>query len=292
MMSTRLTPEQIEDSRSDISPYDVPRILWEFVEEYFESNYGVDFTSSFPTQPVSRPTVVWAVIKRTPGGGKDQKAQAAGRSFTQFLEADNRGLIYEEHTARHTILIEYTVYADGAGQTDRLAWDVEQAILQTTGLMQSRFPGYAIVFDQQTPDSSMLWRQQDELVKRSIRFKVDLPVRFTISKKYVKQFRIEADMGPLRTTKTKFIRENTNSTVALADPQGRKIINIAQIYLLNGTTATYEALEFPTDWRLTKNIDQSVNIVWQDDYGRTPDVGDDYFVDYDVVRTTLIDTIQ
>lgn len=282
-----LKPEQIEDSLSDFNPYDVPNMIWELIEPYFE-RYKVEITDSYPTKNVTRPTITWAVIKRTPGR-EGSKIHGKGSNFAKFLKVTSEGYVHERHIQQQQILIEYTIFATSTSQVEKIAWDLERAVLETVGVLQERLEGFQLVFDQQTPDSSMLWRQQDELIKRTIRFSALVPVPYTLLVPELRFIEIVESWGRLAVDNTVLTRNSSDKKYYITVDDGQRVVNISQIYL--EANDGWKALELGTDFNLRKDSNQLLYIEWNDDFGKVPTVGQEFRVDYEITQLVKGHTI-
>ncbi len=281
MLDRQLKPNQIEDSQSDINPHDVPDMIWSLIETYFERKYDIEVAESYPTKDVTKPIVIWTTIKRTPGR-EGSKIHGKGTNFTKFLKVSTDGYVHERHTQQQEMLIEYMVFAPSTSKVKQLAWDLERAVLETVGILQTRIEGFQLYLDQQTPDSSMLWRQQDELIKRAIRFKLLIPVPFTKLVPELRFIELIESFGRLAVDNEVLSRTDSGKKYYISVDAGQKVVNINFVYL--NSADGWQTLELGTDYFIRKDEDQILYIEWNDDYGKVPTVGQDFRVDYEVTQ--------
>lgn len=66
---------------------------------------------------------------------------------------------------------------------------------------------------------------------------------------------------------------------------GQKVSNIRNVYLKSGTYPySWEALAGGIDFYTKKDTDQVLYLEWNDEYGKTPSIGQNFRIDYDLVH--------
>jgi hypothetical protein len=287
MLDKTRNPKEVEDSLADVNPYEFPDLIWSLIESYFDK-YKVDISENHPTKMVSKPTVVWTTIQRTPGR-EGSKVNGRGSSFAKFLKVTPEGFVHELHQQQQTMILEYSVYAPSSALVKRIAWDLERAVLETVGVLQDRIEGLQLTFQQQTPDSSLLMRQQDEIIRRTVRFEVLIPVKFVRLVPELRTIELIENWGQVGKN-GQFNRESSDKQFYVPAELGQRVTNVRQIYL-NGNSG-WKALEVGVDYWLRKDADQITYIEWNDNYGNVPQVGQDFKVEYDIVQLVKISNIK
>jgi hypothetical protein len=278
MIDETSLPQNLDDTQASLNPYSVPAKIWNHLEEYFKTKYNVEYVDAYPQQQVIRPTITWGTAQRNPGSN-DGKAHSRGENFTSFLPNTPDGLSVEVYTQQHTAIYEFIVFAISTAQTEQIAWDLERAIVETTGIIQAECPGFQLVFEQQSADSSMLWRQSDDMIKRTIRFKGIIPVRFTRLVPEMRFIQFQERWGST-TTYGEFIRGSSESIQYIPTDVTVQVTNISRVYILSNNS--WVPLEISKDYILRKDSNQITYLEWQDKYGRTPSVGTQWAADYEI----------
>lgn len=281
MADSRLPPEVFEDTQAEINPYEITDLIWNLIEPYFAKKYNVEIKEAYPDKEVVRPTIVAMVQKRTPGR-ENSKIHGKGYNFAKFLKTTPDGYVHEVHIQQQEITLEYTVYAISTAEVKRIAWDLERAVLEVVGILQKDIEGFQLFFEQQTPDTSMLWRKQDELIKRTIRFKVLLPVKFVRVVPELRYIDIVENWGVLAVTE-ELVRSSSEKTYYLSLDEGTNLLNIKFVYIKDADYP-YEwiMLEKGTDFYVKRGSNNVLYIEWNDEYGRVPAVGDTFRVEYEL----------
>jgi hypothetical protein len=280
MIDKSSNPNLLEDTQVEVNPYEITDKIWNLIEPYFTDKYNVRLTEAFPTESVDRPTIVALIQKRTPGR-EGSKIHGKGHNFVRFLKKTPDGYLHELHVQQQELTIEYSVYANSTAEVKRIAWDLERAVLETVGILQKQIEGFQLTFDQQTLDSSMLWRQQDELIKRTIRFKALLPVQFTQTVPELRYIEIIDSWGPATVSGAVFTRD------------GQRVVNVQNVFVKN-TSYPYDWITLikGTDVLIRRDSNNTVYFEWNDDYGKTPAIGDQFKVDYDLAQLVKGSTIK
>ena len=292
MIDKNSIPSVLEDTQVDVNPYEVTDKIWNLIEQYFQSKYNVEISESYPSREVTRPTIICVVFKRTPGR-EGSKIHGKGYNFVKFLKKSPDGYVHELHIQQQEIIIEYSVYAPSSAEVKRIAWDLERAVLETVGVLQAEIEGFQLVFDQQTMDSSMLWRQQDELVKRTIRFKALLPVKYTKLVPELRYIDIIESWGTVDVIGAEFTRTSSEKIFYIDVDTGQRVANIRNIFVKESAyPRNWASLFNGTDFFLRKDIDDVLYIEWNSDYGRVPAVGEVFRIDYDLTQLVKGTTIK
>lgn len=292
MIDKTSIPQLLEDTQVEVNPYEITDKIWNLIESYFITKYDVELKEMFPQKEVTRPTIVAMVQKRTPGRD-NSKIHGKGYNFAKFIKKAPDGYVHELHIQQQELVIEYSVYAPSTAEVKRIAWDLERAVLETVGILQEEIEGFQLFFEQQTPDSSMLWRQQDELIKRTIRFKVLLPVQFTKLVPELRFIDIIETWGAVDVSGTVYTRNSSDKTFYIDVSNGQRVVNVRNVFLKDDSHPYFwSALVKGTDFNIKRNSDQILYLEWNDEYGKTPSVGDMFRVDYDLAQLVKGTTIK
>lgn len=272
-------PQDVEDSQVEVNPYQLTDMIWDLISPYFQSKYDVELTEAFPATEVTKPTIVSLITKRVPGM-QNSKRHGRGHNFVKFLGTSIDGYVHELWVQTQEITIEYMVYATSTAEVKNIAWDLERAVLECVGVLQEKIEGFQLSFEQQTVDSSMLWRKQDELIKRSIRFKADLPVKIV---KLVPETRtIDIIEGWSMAASSLVINRDSSSQyydLPLAD--NKRVIKITHVFVKEETDPfAWTPLVVGTDYFIRTKDDNTLYLEWNDEYGKVPSMGDEFRIDY------------
>jgi len=271
-------PNSIDDSQAEVNPYEIPDLIWGLIEEQFKTEYSVDITESFPNEVVSKPTIVVTVLRRTPGK-EGSKLTGKGANYAKYIKTTPEGLVHEAYIQYQQMIIEYSIYAITTAEVKRIAWDLERAVLETVGILQQQIEGFQMHFDQQTADSSLFYRQQDELVKRTIRFSVLVPVKLVRLKKETRSIEVNTRMGRQPVINSSHIRETSEKAYKEISDTGY-VSCISNVFLEKDNE--WVQLKNGTDYYVRRNTNGSVYIEWNDDFGNVPSVGDEFRIDYEL----------
>lgn len=292
MLDNSKVPNQLEDTQVDVNPYEITDKIWALLEGYFEQKYNAELTELFPSKPVTRPTIVCNIVRRTPGR-EGSRIHGKGHNFVKFLKKDINGYIHELHVQQQEVIIEYSVFSPSTAEVKKLAWDLERAVLETVGILQQTIEGFQMYFEQQIVDSSMLWRQQDELVRRTIRFKALIPVKFTKLVPELRFIDLNQYWGSFPFRNETFVRDSSSKTYYVTPSSGQVVSNIDCVFVKD-TAYPYEwiPLVYNTDYVVKKDSSQIAYIEWNDDFGRVPSVGETFRIDYDVMQLVKSSSIK
>ena len=294
-MATANFPEELgqrfKNSLTNVSPYEVPAIMWGFIEKYFVERYKLKLTKTRPQTQVEGPVIAWRIFRRVPGAGKDKVLNARGPNYSHTESVDRAGFVNTIHTQHHTVYYEFTVYGTSNEEADHIAWDLENALYQVIGLMQEAVPGFHMSFDQQLSDSDLSWKAQDDLMVRSMRWEAVVPVRYTELVEELRRVHVDLQLGSVTQRAIKFIRTSSSTRFDIPVESGYTLLKIHEITLGNNTGL--KTLVLNVDYEvLNDDVTKIPYISWNDDYGLTPIVNQEFRVDYEVgkspERLTLI----
>ena len=278
--------EQLYSAVTNISPYEVPKRIWGLIEKYFEANYKIQVAKVRPTARVETATICWRTQHRRPGAGKEGILNARGPSFSHTRGTDPTGLVHEVQTQHHTVIYEFSVFGTSNDEADRIAWDLECALLQVTGLIQEIVPGFNWSFDQQLGDTDLSWKGQDDLMVRTIRWEAVVPVRYLDLIPELKRVEMVVSVNSTQKRAVKFTRTSTDTTrFDIPVNSGEKVLRINRIILGEGRQA--KLLSQDTDW--VETLDPTTRLLyveWKDEYGLTPTMGQTFLVDFEITQHT------
>lgn len=280
MATAQITPE---DAQANINPYKVPAMIWDLISTYFVSKYKIKVSDLDPQTPVDGVTVVWRVFRRTPGR-VGSSIHGKGPNFTGYRTKDEDGNLVSVFTQTQTVLIEYMVYGTSTDEVESVAWDLENAVLETEGEIQKVLGGFQISFDQQTIDTSLSWRQQDDLVIRTVRFEALIQVKYLKSSPSLRSVYLTKIFGRLRLDQQRFTRDTSNTKFYIPVDDDQTVLSVLQVYAISGTTR--KPLIMKTDYYVDADS-EGVYLEWIDDYGVTPGVGEDFIVDYEIAPLVI-----
>lgn len=274
-------PQDVEDSNVEVNPYQITDMIWDLISPYFQSKYDIELTEAFPSGEVIKSTIVSLISKRTPGRD-GSSIQGKGHNFVKFLKTTTDGYVHELWVQQQELIIEYIVFATSTAEVKNIAWDLERAILECVGVMQTKIEGFQLSFEQQTIDSSMLWRKQDELIKRTIRFKVLLPVKHV---KVVPEMRtIDVVEGWSMLSSSLIInRDSSSSYYELPVADSKRVTKISHVFVKETAYPfAWAPLVVGTDYFIRTKDDNTLYLEWNDEYGKVPSLGDEFRIDYHI----------
>jgi len=289
-MNESRKPQNIGDTQSSLSPYEIPKKIWSLLESYFEKKYKVELVEDFPRKEVITPVISWRIYRRDPGS--PTKASAMGEKFSHTLRQTPEGYTVEAYVQEFEVIYEYNVFAPLSAQADEIAWDLERAILKTAGPIQEELPRFALVFLEQVADSSLQWRMQEVVPMRTLRFKCRLPVEYELSAPTLRSIELEERYG--RTQESEEFTRTTNAIEFYVTDiyPDRKVVSIPAVSIITDGVETFleEGVDYylRVDRRTTANL---AYIEWNDTYGNTPTVGSTFYLTYNYVSTTHINKL-
>ena len=266
--------DYLETTQSTLDPYSVPRKLWETIGPIFTKKFKVDVSETFPQDRVENTTIVWDIHSRKPG--QEGKRQSTGASFTSNRRSTEDGKGIEEYTEIFTIYYDFYVFAQSSVEADRVIWALEKALNYGKVVLKTMDPGLVFKFDEQVPDTSFIWRTQDELVVRGIRYYCVLPVRTPKTFQLLSAINLYTIFGPI----SKQISATRSSTSTRYDPPAltnERVLGIAGISLYLNNEEVFLLLD--TDYWVKRDNDTgSVYVEWNDELGRPPNVAEQFNV--------------
>ncbi len=292
MIDKKEYPASLEDTSVEVNPYEITDKIWSLIESYFTDKYNVEVTEMYPRSEVNKPTIVAKIQRRTPGR-ESSKIHGKGANFVKFLKKTADGFVHELHVQQQELVLEYTVFATSTAEVKRIAWDLERAIIEAIGVLQDQISGFQMYFEQQIQDSSFMWRQQDELIQRTLRFRVLLPVQFVKVVPELRFIDIVETWGPVNISGSVLTRTSSDKTFTLDVRAGQKPVAVKNIFVKASTHPYYwEALIQGTDFFVRRDGNHSLYVEWNDDFGRTPSVGAEFRVDYELAQLMRQNSIK
>ena len=277
--------EQPVQTMSSVNPYGVPKLAWSLIEEYLVEKYKLVYAEVNPTTKVDTPTITWRILRRVPGAGKEMKSQARGPSYQDTLKRDAQGLLHERSTQRHRVTYEWSVYGTSTEQVNNLAWDLEQALIALRGPLAEKIEGFNWTFEQQVGDTSMSWRAQDELMVRTIRFEAEVPISYVNPLPQISKIETKVSVGPRVCNNMRFRRLTDDCTFEVPLEKGSVLLEIIRVWRLVGNGNKGRCMQVDIDYRVQKDERGVPHIKWLDEFGATPQVGQDFLIDYTLATT-------
>ena len=255
------------------NPYEIGERIWAVIKDNFQL-YNVVVTQSFPSQPVQQNTVAWRIINRTPGTGKDNLHQSRGKQSTGYLGKTDDGIVLEETTQTMQIDLQFGVFSNSSAEANKIAWDLEQAVINSRYHLQDDDSQIQIVFKRQSSQDTYQFRNQDDLIAQYITFGVVLPCRFIDAKPEIRQVDLAFHDG-LTMVNLNFTRSTSADTINIS-ANGLPIddINLVSIYK-NGN---WLKLKPKTDYKLARKTNSNdISLTWIST-GLNPEIGDQFKV--------------
>lgn len=272
----------------DVNPYRLPSIIWELVSPYMRK-YDVQFSEKAPREQVGKPLVTWKIIRRIPGTG-ERRGHSTGPSFSYKTGRTSQNFNLEAHRADYRIWLEYQVYGNSSTEIDDIAWDLENAVRETSGTLESKIPGFKLKFSEQSTDQ-ILKNTPAELSVRTLLFEVHLPVTYIRQIKALKEVQIEMLAGRAVYTDTAFTRDSPNDTYDIEVGDYKYVVQIWLITLTRNSEVV--RLKPGTDYTIEfAEGAPRVFIRWNDENGLTPAVGEEFRVSYSVSTSFMVDADQ
>lgn len=275
MAKTDWLKKQI-DTAGYLNPYQVPKLIWSLIQEHFEEKYRVEVTTSYPDKKVTKPSITWRIFSRVPGGGKDGQTNSKGMNFRKIEKRDEQGRVHTLYIQEQRVTYEFAVFAPSNEAVEEIAWDLELAILEVVGEMQTLVPGFHMVFQEQIGDSTLLWRRQDELNVRTLRFLAQVPVKRVNIETSLDTIIKNVGFGSVRNRKT-VTRSTDSSSFYIPVAADQRVTNILLITLYDGNNL--KPLVKDTDYKEKIDSNQVHYIEWLE-HGISPAVGESFRVEY------------
>lgn len=274
-------PTLNEDTQSNTNPYDFFNEVYKLVEPYFVNKYNLKVLQQFPTTTCDGPSITWRILSRVPGGGKSGHLQATGPSYSHPRSNDEFGQFTEIYTQHHKIIYEFALFSTSNAEVNELAWDWEQALLNVIGPLQIKFPGLTMAFDSQYSDGALSWRTQDELMMRTLRFQVVLPIRYKHILKELRTVIINPIIHSKGSTTGRVVRQAGDNNLYFISnaPSGCLAYSISVVQRQKISELDPVMLTAGVDYRIRRRKDRSVYVEWIPE-GAPPSVGDAFCIYY------------
>lgn len=272
---TKLT-DYLDSTQTSLEPYSVPRKLWEIIGPVFKTKFNVEMSETFPQERITTTTIVWNIHSRRPG--VEGKRQQRGSSFTNSVRSTEDGKGIDEYTQYYDIYYDFFVFAQSSVEADRISWALEQALDYGKVVLRSIDPGITFTFEEQVPDTSFIYRTQDELIMRGIRYRCTLPVRTPKTFQLLESINLYMIYGP--TTKVSRTSRSSTST-RYSPPTGSNeyVLGITGISLYLNNEEVFLLLD--TDYWIKRDHETgSVYVEWNDELGRPPAINEQFTVYY------------
>lgn len=285
-------PTLLDDSAANISPYDIGYEIYKLCADYFSNKWDLKVVENFPEERCAGPTITWRILRRTPGGGKNNIMQSRGPTYTHDRSVDEFGQYLEIHTQTHQITYEFAIFGNSNPEVNAVAWDWENAMLDVIGPLQVKFPGLTMAFESQQPDSAMTWRIQDEIMVRYLRYLIVLPIRYKVILPELRNINIKPSLVTNSTSTGRITREaNDNNEYHITPPTGNKVTGIIIVQKQSSTDANPVKLYPGVDYQVVVKKDLTVYIKWLSE-GAPPAVGDSFFVIYNFGPSNISMAVQ
>lgn len=285
-----INPQTMRDNFTDLNPYEVPKKFWDIISPYFEGKYKVSLAESFPMERVERPTIVWRTFSRTRFATKGSKGGRLDRTYHSVIDHTDQGELVVRGFQFQTVYYDWIVFATSPQEADQIAWDLENALIQTTNILASSFSGFDMWFERQLGDVNLLWRQQDELLVRHLRFIARVPIKTTQIIPELKMITIKQHYGTFRRSAELYTRDaSAGLYFHVPLPSSQLVHRILLITI--PTSGTYKPLVEDIDYSVLFGPYGDQYVKWNDEYGAPPAVGQEFLVDYlyhPLVTTTNI----
>jgi hypothetical protein len=274
---------EVITGQADFNPYKLGKYMYSIVAEYLETKYNVTLTEEYPKEKVSQPTICVRTFKRSLGGGKHGTARNSGPTFSRELGYEDYDQNIEQLRSDQNILLEFAVFGTSSSEAEDIAWDLETLLVESEGIFQTDFEGLVLVFNGQMTDGNFSWRQQDELNIRTFRFQVILPIRYKRILPRLKEIKYERTVGKSLEGSTLLIRTASESTYEITSSKSNlKIVGIEAIRKQRGSS--YFTLIKGVDFQEQIDVEGNASIIWLDDVGAPPLLGERFYVDYWVTQ--------
>lgn len=275
-------PRSDTNSQDYPNPYDFPVLLWEALHPYFDK-YRVRFTESNPQEAFEGPTISWEIYNRTPGRA-DSKTQTRGPSYNRTKEATDDGMLEYENIQFHTVTYRFKVFSSSNTEANKIAWDLENLLPQVTGIVgrQKEIPGLSMVFLRQTSQNEdRTSAVQDDLVVRNLLFLAQVPVFYPRTITSMRTMKMDLYIGRKLTSTGRLKRATDSDKTYITVNPDQAVVGIFAVFKLIGTNQVYDTrLQQGVDYHIERDEHGILYIKWDDTYGNTPLVGEDYRVDY------------
>lgn len=284
----RQAPGDPTQTQTSPSPYAVPKIIWSAVEQYFIDKYNVEVVEEFPQERVSKPTITWRILRRTPGGGSNGVANASGPNYRRTIRKSNDGNIYESYEQIFRVVYEYAIFGTSTAEVEDIAWDFESMVLSAIVALKTQIIGSNIRFIEQYGDHNYDWKHQDELMVRVLRYEAEIPIRRIVTQKQLDYIQVNAWVGVIPTNNT-FTRTSTNAAFYIPCEGNQKVTQILRVYrFVGGDPSHLIPLRKDVDYCLKHDDNGILYMEWLDSVGATPALNEKFEVDFTLSQLSEI----
>lgn len=182
--------DALEDNKRKLfennNPYEIGERIWNVIQSNFTA-YNVQVAQSFPTKPVTQNTISWRILQRTAGTGENNQFQSTGKQPSGYLGTTSDGIYLEEVTQTYQIDLQFGVFGNSSIEVNKIAWDLEQAVLSSKAFLQLDDSQIQVKFLRQSATDNFQVQNQDEIVTQYLVFRIVLPARFIDAKPEIRQ---------------------------------------------------------------------------------------------------------
>lgn len=275
-LRNRANPQAPEDTKRDLSPYDVPRMLWELIQPGLEK-YGVQLAEYKPQTISAGPTVVYRVRNRRPGNDKGT-AHRRGPSMEYLGAATDDNQIPEHMFQMHTVWYDFSIYGESQRLIETIAWDLETSVVYAEQILRQQIPGFALVFNEQPMADSLMRSGQDDILVLTLIFEAQVPIRYTRHWEKLRQLRQVSKIGQRFQTSGRLTRTTDSDQYYVEQVPGQLMLDVLNIYTFS-TSGTKQLILRDSDYTVARDSNDILYIVWDSD-GLAPAVGSDFVVEY------------
>ncbi len=269
-----LTPNQ-QKLYENNNPYEIGERIWATIKDNFKA-YKVEVSQSFPTSPVKQNLIAWRILNRTPGTGKDNQFQAKGKQASGYLGKTEDGLVLEEYTQTMQIDLQFGVFSSSSAEANRIAWDLEQAVINSRYYLQSADSQIQIVFQRQSAQDTYQFRNQDDLIAQYITFRVVLPIRSIDAKPEIRQIELAFRDG-MHLAKKEQTR-NSSSETFLISANGQPIDGVSAVSIYKNSK--WVPIKNNVDYKIERKPNsEDVLLTWIPT-GLNPQIGEQFRVEF------------
>ena len=279
--------EKAFDTATEINPWRIPLLLWELMEPYFKRRWKAELVRQFPEEEVVKPTISYRLARITPGGGKDGNVDSRGFSY-ESRSTNEQGLVEETQKQFVQLFMDWAVFGTSAEEADDLVWDLFNALNETVGPVIDKIPGTVIAWTS-GGEPALPWKEQDRLKVRSLRYEIRTPLRRKSVLPELRQIVMEDSVGRWLSSRTRLTRTSADEDFQIPVEATQRVVNILTVFLKR--EGVLYLLKEGIDYRILLEEDLSQSIRWLDGPGATPEVGDEFIVDYEYAPIVLTRTI-
>jgi hypothetical protein len=271
--------DQLEEGKRKLfennNPYEVGERIWEVIKDNF-NKYKVVVTQSFPTAPVTQNTISWRIQSRTPGTGEDNQHQSRGAQPTSWLGTTADGIYLSELTQTMQIDLQFGVFGSSSSEVNKIAWDLEQAVINSKYELQKDDSQIQVVFQRRSAQDTFQMRNLDDLSTQFITFRVVLPIRYIDAKPEIRKIQLAFRDGLRLTSKTQN-RSSSTETFSISH-NGLPLEAITQVSIYKNSN--WIKLTKKVDYTLTRKEKSTEIILTWVTSGLNPAIGETFKVEY------------